>query len=151
MMDSHHEKNLLGFWANCSHSRLVDNGFEQIQNTNDHNRNFPFADLFAVKNGKRFVISVKARNKYQKGGKKLNSRFKLGAKCYENAEKAKTKYEAEPHWIAVQFHGSRYSIYFGSLAQLDGNRGIPMDDKDLSSYRCLVDDEDHGIDFRPGS
>jgi hypothetical protein len=46
---------------------LVDNGFEKISHLNDtKRRNFPFADLLAEKDGKKYAISVKARNKFQK-------------------------------------------------------------------------------------
>jgi len=44
---------------------LVDNHYEKIINLNDKKMNFPFADLYAEKEGKRFIFSVKARNKYQ--------------------------------------------------------------------------------------
>ena len=37
---------------------LVDNHYEKIINLNDKKMNFPFADLYAEKEGKRFIFSV---------------------------------------------------------------------------------------------
>jgi len=102
----------------------------------------------AEKDGKRYLISVKSRNKYQRDGT-LNSRYKLGDKCYENAKVACEQYKAEPYWMAVQFDSDRYSVYLGSVALLDGNKGVPMSPPNLSRYVCLVDNKEHGIDFRP--
>ena len=44
---------------------LVDKQFDRIRNLNDKFMNETFADIECDKNGERFVISVKARNKYQ--------------------------------------------------------------------------------------
>ena len=52
---------------------LVDKKFDRIRNLNDNHMNEKFADIECEKDGLRYVISVKARNKYQKNGK-LNSR-----------------------------------------------------------------------------
>ena len=127
---------------------LVDNNFERIQNLNDQKKNFPYGDLLAKKGRKRYVISVKSRNKYQRDGT-LNSNYKLGKNCYENAKAAEKQYDAEPYWMAIQFDGNRYSVYFGSLAQLNGKKGIPMNVQHLSNYKCLSYNQKHGIDFRP--
>ncbi len=55
---------------------LVDNNFERIKNFNDTKMNYPSADLYAEKEGKKYCISVKSRNKNQKDGK-LNARYNL--------------------------------------------------------------------------
>lgn len=102
----------------------------------------------AEKEGKRYVISVKARNKFQRDGS-INSRYKLGANCYENTKAAGDQYDATPYWMAVQFDGDRYSVYFGSLNQLNGKKGIPMNELHLSDYHCFAFNQKHGIDFRP--
>ena len=47
---------------------IVDKGFDKIRNLNDQKLNEPFADIFCEKNGVRYIISIKARNKYQKNG-----------------------------------------------------------------------------------
>ena len=45
---------------------LVDKKFDRIRNLNDNHRNEKFADIECEKDGLRYIISVKARNKYQK-------------------------------------------------------------------------------------
>ncbi|MCD4680013.1 MAG: hypothetical protein K8S00_06465, partial [Bacteroidales bacterium] len=63
---------------------LVDKKFDGIRNLNDKTMNEPFADIECEKDGIRYIISVKARNKYQKDGK-LNSRYNLGSNVYDKA------------------------------------------------------------------
>jgi len=105
---------------------LVDKKFDRIRNMNDSRMNEPFADIECEKDGLRYVISVKARNKYQKDGK-LNSRYNLGSGVYEKALSAENKYDASAYWIAIQFDQKSFSIYFGSLKELNGSRAIPVD------------------------
>lgn len=104
---------------------LVDNNFDKIRNLNDKSVNEPFADLECEKNGKKIIISVKARNKYQKVGT-LNTRYNLGINVYEKATAAEKKHNAIAHWMAVQFDRKSYSIYFGSLKDLNGSKTIPV-------------------------
>ena len=104
---------------------LVDQKFDKIRNLNDQKMNEKFADIECEKNGQRFVISVKARNKYQKNGK-LNTRYNLGSNVYEKAEYAEKKYNATASWIAVQFDAKSISIYFGKLNELNGSKAIPV-------------------------
>ena len=105
---------------------LVDKKFDRIRNLNDNKMNEKFADIICEKNGLRYVISVKTRNKYQKNGK-LNSRYNLGADVYEKALSAEKKYNASACWMAIQFDQKSFSIYFGSLKVLNGSRAIPVD------------------------
>ena len=55
---------------------LVDKKFDRIRNLNDKIMNEAFADIECEKDGVCYVISVKARNKFQKNGK-LNTRYNL--------------------------------------------------------------------------
>lgn len=105
---------------------LVDKEFDKIRNLNDDKMNEKYADIYCEKNGVKYVISVKARNKYQSNGK-LNTRYNLGSKAYEKAKYIEEKYNAEAHWIAVQFDKTSFSIYFGSLKELNENKAIPVD------------------------
>jgi len=73
---------------------LVDNLFERVVNLNDRKMNYPFADLYAEKEGRKFIISIKARNKFQKNHT-LNAYYNLGSRAYENAAKAEAEFEAE--------------------------------------------------------
>jgi hypothetical protein len=105
---------------------LVDKKFDRIRNLNDNSMNEAFADIHCEKDGLRYIISVKARNKYQKNGK-LNTRYNLGEKVYEKALSAEKKYHASAYWIAIQFDHISFSIYFGSLKELNGSKAIPVD------------------------
>ena len=126
---------------------LVDNSFEKIVNLNDKKMNYPFADLYAEKNGKRYIISIKARNKYQKNHT-LNSRHNLGSNAYINAAAAEKEYDAEAYWMAVQFDVLTVSIYFGSLAELSQSNGIPIRKCESGSVgTCFVKDKNHYFDF----
>jgi hypothetical protein len=105
---------------------LVDNKFDRVRNLNDSLMNEVFADIECEKDGIRYVISVKARNKYQKNGK-LNTRYNLGSNAYEKALLAEKKYNAQAFWLAIQFDKTSFSIYFGSLEDLNGSKAIPVD------------------------
>ncbi|MCX6320413.1 MAG: hypothetical protein NTX93_01205 [Bacteroidia bacterium] len=105
---------------------LVDKKFDRIRNLNDNIMNETFADIECEKDGVSYIISVKARNKYQKDGT-LNSRYNLGADVYEKAQSAEKKYNASAYWMAIQFDYKSFSIYFGSLKELNGSKSIPVD------------------------
>jgi hypothetical protein len=105
---------------------LVDKRFDRIRNLNDNHMNERYADIECEKDGLRYVISVKARNKYQENGK-LNSRYNLGSEVYEKALSAEKKYNASACWMAIQFDHKSFSIYFGQLKELNGSKAIPVD------------------------
>ena len=105
---------------------LVDRGFDKIRNLNDKQLNEPFADLECEKDGLKMVISVKARNKFQKKGS-LNTRYNLGSNAYDKARASEIKHSAKAYWMAVQFDETTFSIYFGSLEELNHRKAIPVD------------------------
>jgi hypothetical protein len=105
---------------------LVDKKFDRIRNLNDNLMNETFADIECEKGGLKYVISVKARNKYQKDGK-LNTRYNLGSNVYEKALSAEKKYNASAYWMAIQFDHKSFSIFFGSLKELNDSKAIPVD------------------------
>ena len=126
---------------------LVDEHFDKIRNLNDDHMNTRFADLYAEKNGQRYVISVKARNKYQADGS-LNSRYNLGTNAYEKARQISEDYDAQPYWMAVQFDSNSYSVYFGSLECLNGKKAIPVDKCEHREIgTILVHNKRHYFDF----
>ena len=104
---------------------LVDQKFDRIRNLNDNKMNESYADIECEKNGIKYVISVKARNKYQLDGK-VNSRYNLGAQVYEKAKVAEEKFNASAYWMAIQFETKYFSVYFGSLKELAGSKAIPI-------------------------
>jgi len=126
---------------------LVDNSFERIVNLNDRKMNYPYADLYAEKENKKYVISIKARNKYQKNHS-LNSHYNLGNNAYQKAKNAEKEYGAEAYWMAIQFDKLTYSIYFGSLIELNQQNAIPV--RACAEGKvgiCLVKDKKHYFDF----
>ena len=127
---------------------LVDAGFSKVTNLNDKKMNFPFADIYAEKTGKKFVISIKARNKFQLNGN-LNSNYKLGERAYEKASKASKEFSnAIPAWIAIPFTEHHYSVYFGTLDELDNSPSISVA-KCLKGElgECIVNNKTHYFDW----
>jgi len=128
---------------------LIDNGFEKVKNLNDKKMNFPYADLYAEKDDIKYVISIKARNKYQRNGK-VNSSYNLGKNAYNKAEEAANEYGAKAYWMAVQFDEASYSVYFGSIEELNGRNFIPVNQcsqVENSMGVCFVKDRKHYFDF----
>jgi hypothetical protein len=104
---------------------LVDNDFDKIKNLNDNTVNEAYADLYCEKDGKKFIVSVKTRNKYTKSGN-LNTHYNLGTDAYRKAAYVAEKYNAEPYWMAIQLDENEYNVYFGSLSELEGKEQIPL-------------------------
>lgn len=126
---------------------LVDNLFERVVNLNDKKMNYPYADLYAEKDNKKFIISIKARNKFQKNHT-LNAHYNLGSNAYEKASSAEIEYEAKAHWMAIQFGTLTYSVYFGSLAELNQSKAIPIKECEKGNIGiCLVKNKRHYFDF----
>ena len=122
-------------------------GFVNIRNLNREKMNFPFADIYAERNGRRYVISVKIRNKLEARTRRLNSRYKLGAQCYELARRAEEAMQAEAAWLAISLEPTVFNAYFGLLSQLGGSRGISMTALAVSNYECLCGNQSHDFDY----
>ncbi len=126
---------------------LVDEQFDKIRNLNDEHRNTPFADIYAERNGKKYIISVKSRNRYQRDGKE-NPSYNLGDNAYEKAKRVAEEYNAEPYWMAIPFDTHSYSVYFGSLECLNGAKAIPVKKcREGEVGTILVKDKEHYFDF----
>ncbi len=68
-------------WAEMLLSR---NGFTNIENLNNKRKNYAYADIYAEKDGERYVISVKTRNKMRSVSKNrpkatLNDSYNLSS------------------------------------------------------------------------
>ena len=87
------------------------------------------------------------RNKYETGTGRLNSRYKLGAKCCELADRAEKALNAQAAWLAIALEAEVLSAYFGLLKQLGGSRGILMTPSALRKYECLIENHEHGLDY----
>src|ERR1035437_1951858 len=93
---------------------FVDKKFDRIRNLNDNLMNESFADIECEKDGLKYIISVKAR-------------YNLGADVYGQALSAEKKYNASAYWMAIQFDHKSFSIFFGSIKELNGSKAIPVD------------------------
>ena len=79
---------------------------------------------------------------------KLNANYNLGSNAYKKAEAAEIEYDAEAYWMAIQFDELTYSIFFGSLKELDHHNSIPIRKCEQGSIgMCLVKDKRHYFDF----
>lgn len=126
---------------------LVDNSFERVINLNDKRMNYPYGDLYAEKENKKYVISIKSRNKYQKNNS-LNSHYNLGNNAYQKAKAAEIEYGAKAYWMAIQFDEFTYSIYLGSLDELNQRNAIPVRKCEEGKVgKCLVKNKRHYFNF----
>ena len=130
---------------------LERHGFIHFHNLNNSSMNFPFADLMAEKDGVKYLISVKARNKFEHTGK-LNSRFKLGdtekkIQKLRNDEKFAPYRDYVPAWMAIALDKHTYEAYWGLIDELPNKRGISMSEKAKQNYRCLAKDQPHNFNF----
>ena len=122
-------------------------GFTNVRNLNHAAVNFPYGDFCAERSGERYVISVKMRNRYEARTGRLNSRYKLGARCYELALRAEQQLNAKAAWLAIALEPTVFSAYFGRLEQLRGSRGIAMTPLAVEGYECLANSEAHVLDY----
>jgi len=125
------------------------NNFKNIKNLNEIKSNFPFADIYAERDNKKYIVSVKSRNKFELNGN-LNSRYKLDKNCNMQAVILSKQFKAIPAFLAIQMDNDNgtYSAYFGELHILNGNKAILMGDKYLSRYECLAKDTKSDFDCR---
>lgn len=124
-------------------------GFKNIKNLNRERQNRIFADIYAKRDQVSYVISVKARNKYENNGN-LNGRYKLGANCYEKSAEIEKEFKAQAAWvtIAIGIDTGTFDAYFGTLKSLNDNKGVPMTERATSNYEKLAwkeKFEDYGI------
>jgi hypothetical protein len=117
---------------------LLDAGFSNVRNLNVSQKNYPFGDLYAERDGVKYVISVKARNEHQADGK-LNASYKIGPKARVAAARIRAREGFVPAWIAISLRAKEqtYSCYFGLLDELKGKHGIKMTPEARRSYVCF--------------
>lgn len=129
---------------------LLENKFTNIKDLNKPIRGQRFADFYAERDGNRYVISVKTRNKLEITGV-LNSRYKLGQnpeKVQESLDIIKKEFkDAIPAWIAIQIKKESFSAYFGTINDLERITGqiggIRMHEKYLQQYEILGENLPH--------
>jgi Holliday junction resolvase-like predicted endonuclease len=115
--------------------------------------NHPDADLIADRDGERFFISVKARNKFQNNGT-LNSRYKLESKRRKlrDALKAAQEHNAKFAWFTVQIDKDTNSAWFGTHEDLCKLRplsppatGVLMSTRWTNNYEELASNQRHDL------
>lgn len=130
---------------------LVNNEYQNVINLNKIYPNIKFCDVYAEKNGFKYIFSVKARNKFEFDKKRhafrLNSRYKLGNKCHLFAEEQKFKFNAIPAWITISLDKKTYSAYLGLMSELKGNTGVNMTQKATENYTILAINQTHLYDY----
>lgn len=133
-------------------SLLSRSGFTEICNLNEMKTNHEDADFLATKDGRRFFISVKARNKCTNRGT-LNPRYKLhNNRTKEDALDTARSLNAEYAWLVVQVERATFSAYFGTHAQLlnmgrGGGEGVLMAERHTRHYLALAQDERHDYEY----
>lgn len=126
---------------------MESNIVDKVVNLNDIHKNEKFVDLMGTKGNKTLIFTVKTRNKYTIYGN-LNGYYKLGKNSKINSELAKQKYGAELYWIAVQVDRTTYSIYMGTMEELNGHKSIPIRKCEQGLIgKILVHNRIHNLDY----
>lgn len=134
-------KRALGDWGEKKAADLLKRaGFQNVRDMNAESFNHPFGDICAERDGARYLIGVKTRNKYQVSGL-VNPTYnvrKRGADIKSVAE----QYNAALAWVAIAVvpEEQRFNAYFGTIAQIEdaGERfSIPMRPEQTKRYECL--------------
>lgn len=123
-------------------SLLKNAGFRSILNLNAVRHNHPGGDFVAERQGQRYFVTVKARCKYTRGTRKLNSGYNIFP---DKVRRAAREYDAIPAWLTIQVDTdlSRFSAYFGTIQSLRNPNAVavPMSARAVSSYECLANDK----------
>lgn len=119
---------------------LSKTGFQTIRDLNKIRRNHPGGDFIADRQGKRYFITVKARNKYAQN-RSLNGGYNIYPLKVRHAAR---EYDAVPAWLTVQIDTERrcFSAYFGTVDSLRNPDAIsvPMSTIAVAGYECLAKD-----------
>lgn len=136
-------------------------GFTNVENTNvTYQRNFPYADIIATRDGRRYFIGVKTRNECRvdgalnesynlvlindSGNKKLKSQGKsvevITRMLLDEIRKRATDLKSIPAWITVPVRpeNGTYAVYFGMLADNGNRRSVPMTMEARQGYEVLA-------------
>lgn len=134
----------LGDWGERTAAAALEwAGFAGIFDLNSNRLNHPFGDLLAERDGKRFLVGVRTRNRLTANGV-LNASYNV---CKKGADLdgLSAIYGAEPAWVTLQVdvEFQRYSCYFGTIAEINADRirySVPMTEAATSRYECLARD-----------
>jgi hypothetical protein len=117
-------------------------GFHSVRDLNRRRYNHAGGDFLAKRAAVEYFISVKTRNKYVLGKRRLNGGYNLYP---DKVRRAARPYHAEPAWVMIQIDTERqtFCAYFGTVAKLRNPHAIavPMTPAALVDYECLSQDE----------
>jgi hypothetical protein len=148
-MKNHIRAKALGnFGEALAATLLVETGFVAVRNLNCDSMNYPYGDLYAVKGGVNYIISVRTRNKLQRNGR-LNSAYNFRKKSAD-VEAIAANLNATPAWLTIQIDvgAQRYWAYFGTMAELNvqGDRySVSMSERATAEYICLAENRFHPL------
>ena len=118
---------------------LKDAGFTAIQDLNAVHYNHRGGDFLAERKGKRYFITIKARNKFVERTRRLNGGYNIFP---EKVRRAAKEYGAVPSWITIQLDTEKrcYSAYFGTIDSLRNPNAVavPMSPGAVPGYECLA-------------
>ena len=143
MLTDNERRKALGDWGEQKALELLNrggSGFSKIRDINAESANHPFGDIYAERGKVRFVIGVKARNRYQASGP-LNPTYNVRKKGYDIDAIAR-RYDAVLAWIAIQTipELQTFNAYFGTINQIQEAKerfSIPMRPRETSRYERL--------------
>jgi hypothetical protein len=134
-------KRALGDWGEKKAIDLLKRaGFRNVRDINAETFNHPFGDIYAERDGARYLIGVKTRNKYQVSGL-INPTYNVRKRGVDVNSVAR-KCNATLAWVGIALvpEEQRFSAYFGTIAQIEdaGERfSIPMKPEQTTRYECL--------------
>lgn len=121
---------------------LEEAGFDAVRALNSVRHNHPGGDFLAQRHGEKYFITVKTRNKYVQGSRRLNGGYNIFP---EKVRKAAKEYDAIPAWTTIQVDtdDSCYSAYYGTIDSLPNPLAVsvPMSSIAVSRYECLAKDK----------
>lgn len=115
-------------------------GFVGVRDLNVVRYNHAGGDFIAERDGKKYFVTVKARNRYQQRTRKLNGAYNIYPK---KVRRAAREYDAEPAWLTIQLDTEErtYSAYFGTVSSLRNPDAVavPMLPHNVTAYECLAE------------
>jgi hypothetical protein len=135
----------LGGWGEQKAVDLLKRaGFRNVRDMNAEMLNHPFGDICAERDGERYLIGVKTRNKYQVSGL-INPTYNVRKRGVDVRAIARRR-SAALAWVAIPVipEEQSFSAYFGTLAQIEdrGERfSIPMKPDQTARYECIALEE----------
>lgn len=112
-------------------------GFSDIVSLNAIRRNERGGDILAQRDGRTYLFSVKARDRFGKD-RKPNRGYNLYP---EKVRAAADRYGAVPAWLTVRAdrRDNTYSVFWGTVHE-DHPLQVKMSDAAVANYDCLARD-----------